>query len=166
MNWLGSSPSELQLLSLVKVNLSEEWRNATTDLNWDRGTMKGLYSLMDLKLEIYWPSLKRIVDLLTSLKKAPHESHIQFLERVQKKMLTGGVGSKNNFSLDWDKLLIVLILKGLPVGDTRNLLKCLLKDFSRREYLGAGTNLPPGVPLLVFLSKAMDPPDLLSTSGG
>ena len=55
---------------------------------------------MDLKLEIYWPSLKRIVDLLTSLKKAPHDSNIQFMERVQKKMVTGGVGSKNNFSLD------------------------------------------------------------------
>ena len=105
------------------MNLSEEWRNALTEFDWDSGTMKGLYTLMDLKLEIYWPSLKRIVDLLTSLKKAPHKSHIQFLERVQKKMLTGGVGSKSNFSLDWDKLLIVLILKGLPVGDQNEVLK-------------------------------------------
>ena len=76
MNWLGSSPSEVQFLSLVKVNLSEEQRNATTEFDWDRGTMKGLHTLMDHKLEVYWPSLKRIVDLLTSLKKAPHESHI------------------------------------------------------------------------------------------
>ena len=45
------------------------------------------------------------------------------MERVQKKMVTGGVGSKNNFSLDWDKLLIVLILKGLPVGDQNEVLK-------------------------------------------
>ena len=59
---------------------------------------------MDHKLEVYWPSLKRIVDLLTSPKKAAHESHIQFLERAQKKMITGGVGSKHQFSLDWDKL--------------------------------------------------------------
>ena len=90
MNWLGRSPSELQLLSLVKVNLSKDWHNATTGFDLDQGTMKTLYSLMDLKLEVYWPSLKRIVDLLTSLKKAPHESHIQFLERAQKKMPTGG----------------------------------------------------------------------------
>ena len=77
---------------------------------------------MDLKLEKYLPSLKRIVDLLTSLKKTHPKSHIQFLDRVQKKMLTGGVGSKNNFSLDWDKLLIALILKGLPVGDQNKVL--------------------------------------------
>ena len=94
----------------MKVNLSEEWRNATTEFNWDGGTMKGLHTLMDHKLEVYWPSLKRIVDLLTSLMKAPLESHIQFLERAKKKMITGGVGSKHQFSLDWDKLLIVSIL--------------------------------------------------------
>ena len=63
------------------------------------------------------------MDLLTSLKKAPHESHVQFLERAQKKMLTSGVGSKHQFSLDWDKLLIVLILKGLPVGDQNKILE-------------------------------------------
>ena len=125
MNWLGSSQSEVQLLSLVKVNLSEEWHNATTEFDWDQGTMKGLHILMDHKLEVYWPSLKRIVDLLTSLKKAPHESHIQFLERAQKKMITDGVGSKHKFSLDWDKLLIVLIPKGLPVGDQHKILERL-----------------------------------------
>ena len=38
-------------------------------------------------------------------------------------MLTGGVGSKHKFSLDWDKLLIVLILKGLPVGDQNKVLE-------------------------------------------
>ena len=42
LNCLGSSPSELQLLSLVKVNLSEEWCNATTEFDLDQGTMKGL----------------------------------------------------------------------------------------------------------------------------
>ena len=68
---------------------------------------------MDLKLEILWPSLKRIIDLLTSLKKAPHATHIQYTERVQRKIVTGGVGSKTSFSLDWERLLIVLILKGL-----------------------------------------------------
>ena len=85
--------------------------------------MKGLHILMDQKLEIYWPSLKRIVDLLTSPKKVPHESHIQFLERAQKKMITGGVGSKHQFSLYLDKLLIVLILKGSPLGDQNKILK-------------------------------------------
>ena len=40
-------------------------------------------------------------------------------------MITGGVGSKHQFSLDWDKLLIVLILKGLAVGDHKKLLKRL-----------------------------------------
>merc|ERR1711954_467104 len=85
--------------------------------------MKGLHIFLDHKLEIYWPSLKRKVDLLTSLKKAPHESHIQFLERAQKKIITGGVGSKHQFSLNWDKQLIILILKGLPVGDQNKILE-------------------------------------------
>ena len=76
---------------------------------------------MDQKLEITGP-LWRIVGLLTSQKKAPYESHIQFLERAQKKMITGGVGSKHQFSLKWDKLLIVLILKGLPVADQNKIL--------------------------------------------
>ena len=55
VNWLGTSPSEVQLLSLVKVNLSEEWKNATAEFDWDRGTMKGLHILMDQKLEITGP---------------------------------------------------------------------------------------------------------------
>ena len=38
-------------------------------------------------------------------------------------MVTGGVGSKNSFSLDWERLLIVLILKGLPVSDQNKILK-------------------------------------------
>merc|ERR1712081_35846 len=113
----------MQLHNLVKVNLSEDWRSSLTNYDWSKGSMQSLYRLMDPKLEIYWPSLQRIVDLLTSLKKAPHESHIQFMERVQKKMVTGGVGSKNNFSLDWDELLVLLILKGLPIGDQNEVLK-------------------------------------------
>ena len=38
-------------------------------------------------------------------------------------MITGGVGSKHKFSLDWDRLLIVLILKGLSVGDQNKILE-------------------------------------------
>ena len=38
-------------------------------------------------------------------------------------MITGWVGSKHQFSLDWDKLQIVLILKGLPVGDQNKVLE-------------------------------------------
>ena len=87
--------------------------------------MQSLYRLMDLKLEILWPSLKRIIDLLTSLKKAPHVPHIQYMERVQRKMVTGGVGSKTSFSLDWKRFLIVLILKGHPVSDQNEILKKL-----------------------------------------
>ena len=45
------------------------------------------------------------------------------MERVQKKNITGGVGSQNHFSLDWEKLLIVLILKGLPISDQNDILK-------------------------------------------
>ena len=64
---MGNTASENQLLNLVKENLSEEWCNALTEYDWNTGSMQGLYELMDLKLEIYWPPLKRIVDLLTSL---------------------------------------------------------------------------------------------------
>ena len=38
-------------------------------------------------------------------------------------MVTGGVGSKNNFSLDWERLLKVVILKGLSVSDQNKILK-------------------------------------------
>ena len=52
VNWLGNTPSQVQVLNLVKVNLSEEWHNALTEFDWNRGSMKNLYTLMDLKLEI------------------------------------------------------------------------------------------------------------------
>ena len=31
VNWMGNTASEMQLLNLVKVNLSEEWRSTLSD---------------------------------------------------------------------------------------------------------------------------------------
>ena len=114
---MGYSAGEKQLLNLVKINLSEEWRNTLSEYNWEAGSMKSLYKLMDQKLEILFPPLKMIIYLLTSLKKSPSETQVQYIKRVKNSMLTWGVGSKTAFSLNWDRLLIVLILKGLPISD-------------------------------------------------
>ena len=113
---MGGSADEQQLLNLVKINLSSEWRKTLADYHWETATMDGLYAYMDLKLEILFPPLKRIVHLLTSLKKSPQESHVQYLEWVKTAMLTGGVGSKNSFSLTWDKMIIVLVITGISNG--------------------------------------------------
>ena len=72
--------------------------------------MDGLYFHMDHKLEILFPPLKRAVHLLTSLKKSPQESHIQYLERV-------------TFTLSWDKLIIILLIKGLSKVDQCKILR-------------------------------------------
>ena len=45
------------------------------------------------------------------------------MEKVQRIMVTGGVGSETSFSLDWERLHFVLILKGLPVTDQNEILK-------------------------------------------
>ena len=72
---------------------------ALSDFDWDSETVQSLYEVMDLKLGVYWPPLKRTINLLTSLKKAQHETHLQFMERVKRSMKTGGVGSRHSFSL-------------------------------------------------------------------
>ena len=53
VNRMGNTASEMQLLNLVKVNLSEEWHSALNDFDWSKGSMQSLYTLMDLKFEIY-----------------------------------------------------------------------------------------------------------------
>ena len=49
---------------------------------------------------------------------------MQYMERVKTAMLTGGVGSRTSFSLTWDKMIIVLVLKGLSNNDQSELLRC------------------------------------------
>ena len=66
---MGNTAGEKQLLNLVKINLSEEWRHTLSEYDWEAGSMQSLYRFMDLKLEVLFPPLKRIINLLTSLKK-------------------------------------------------------------------------------------------------
>ena len=66
---MGNTAGDKQLLNLVQVNLSEEWRNTLSDYDWNAGSMQSLYRLMDMKLEVFLLPLKRFIDLLASLKK-------------------------------------------------------------------------------------------------
>ena len=110
----------------MKINLSSEWHHTLSDYDWESGSMNSLYKYMDLKLEVLFPPLKRIINILTSLKKSPQETHVQYMERVKNAMMTGGVRSRAAFSLAWDKLIIVLVLKGLTNNDQCNILKRLI----------------------------------------
>ena len=78
---------------------------------------------MDTQIDVYWPPLKRTINLMSSLKKSQQETHLQFLDHVKKAMKIGGVGSRNAFKLTWDKLMIVLIIKGLSTTDQNDILK-------------------------------------------
>ena len=86
--------------------------------------MDGLYFHMDNKLDNLFPPLKRTVHLLTSLKTNLQESHIQYMERVKTAMLTGGVGCRASFYLSWDKLIIILTIKGLSNANQCEILCC------------------------------------------
>ena len=64
-----------------------------------------------------------ISNLMLSLKKSQHETHLQFLDRVKKAIKTGETGSRHSFKLTCDKFLIVLIMKGLPTTDQNEILR-------------------------------------------
>ena len=67
--------------------------------------------------------LKRTINLLTSLKKNQQETHLQYVDRVKRALKTGWVGTRQDFALTWEKLLIVLIMKGLPTTDQNDILR-------------------------------------------
>ena len=69
INWVGGKADELKLLKLIKVNLPVEWVMALSDFDWETQTVQQLYELMDMRLNVYWPPLKRTINILTSLKK-------------------------------------------------------------------------------------------------
>ena len=85
--------------------------------------MNELYEFMDKPLDVYWPPLKRTIHIMSSLRKSQQETHLQFLERVKKAMRTGGLGTRNAFKLNWDTLLMVLIIKGLSISDQNKILE-------------------------------------------
>ena len=78
---------------------------------------------MDAKLNIRFPPLKRTVKLLTELKLNGSENPSQFLERVGREMRSGGIGEQPNINLNWERLLIILVVKGLPNNFQIELLK-------------------------------------------
>ena len=47
---------------------------------------------------------------------------MQYLDRVKKAMKSGGVGTEISFKPTWDKLLIVLIIKGLSITNQNYIL--------------------------------------------
>ena len=65
---MGGRANELQLLKLIKVNLPEEWIMALSDFDWENQTVQELYEYMAKKLNVYWPPVKRTINLMTSLK--------------------------------------------------------------------------------------------------
>ena len=75
--------------------------------------------------------------MLTELKLNSSENPSQVLERVGREMRTGGIGKEPNINLGWDRLLIVLVVKGLPAHLQVELLKkfdtleCTLDNLSR-----------------------------------
>ena len=69
VNWMGGTANELQLLKLIKVNLPEEWIMALSDFDWENQTVQELYEYMDIQLNVYWPPLKRTINLMTYLKR-------------------------------------------------------------------------------------------------
>lgn len=120
-SWVGPS-NEGQLISLAKIMLSSDWYNAMEDFNWNFTTLDALYVNMDRKPEVLFPPLKRVVSLLTSLKKSPQETHIQFYARVKAAIIIGGIGTKKSFNLSLDRLMIIRVIKGLPNSDQCELL--------------------------------------------
>ena len=95
---------------------------ALSEFDWENQTVQELYEFMEIQLNVYWSPLKRTINLMSSLKKTQHETHLQFLDRVKKAMKTGGVGSRHSFKLTWEKLMIVLINKGLSTTDQNDIL--------------------------------------------
>ena len=78
---------------------------------------------MDQRLNISHPPLKRAFTVFSSLKKSSTESHIQFLDRVKRTLVTGGLGTQEAFDLSWDRFIIILTIKGLPDVAQLELLK-------------------------------------------
>ena len=48
---------------------------------------------------------------------------MKYLDHVKKAVKTGGVGTRLSFKLTWDKLMIVLIIRGLPITDQNDILR-------------------------------------------
>ena len=116
--WWGAAylgpPNPSQLISMVRMYLSDEWMRLLAAIDWDEIEIDGLHVIMDKKLEIRFPPLKRTVKLFTELKLSNSESPSQFFERCGREMKTGGIGQQPNIVLSWDRLLVVLCVKGLP----------------------------------------------------
>ena len=104
------------------------------EFDWDIQTLQELYESMDIQLNVYWPPLKRTINLMSSLKKSQQETHLQYLDRVKKAMKTEGVGTRNSFKLTWDKLMIVRIIKGLSTTDQNDILQ-ILPNLNKRQPL-------------------------------
>ena len=158
LEW-GSSPSDLEkwflrwdlwwnasyqgpsnpgrLVQMQRMYMSDEWLRVLSDVNWGSISPLALQNLMDAKLNIRFPPLKRTVRLLTDLKLAGSESPSQFLERVGREMRSGGIGIQPHINLTWERLLIILVVKGLPNNFQIELLKrfdtleCTIENLTR-----------------------------------
>ena len=102
-------------MNMIRNDLSDSWlRNLTGHVDWGTTTAEQLEKVMDGLLSVHHPSLRRLIELMTSLSIAPQESPNEFGVRVQEQMEVGGIGSHDHFTLTWDRLEVGLILKGLP----------------------------------------------------
>ena len=87
------------------------------DFNCENTLVDALYITMDRKLELVFPPLKYAVSIFSVLHKCPQETYIQFYERVKQTLITGGIGTKESFDLSQDRLIIILVIKGLNNSD-------------------------------------------------
>ena len=69
---------------------------------------------MDQKLSQLFPITKRTVDLINIAPLQSNETPRQLYERVIKAMESGGIGTRADFKLDWDRLSVILTIKSLP----------------------------------------------------
>ena len=125
--WWGASWSgpenNTQLLALIRLKLSPEWKSALDNLDWTTVTVNQLYDFMDNKLNLTHPPLKRAMGLLPNLKKGGNKSYVQFYDCVKKALVTGGIGSWKIFNLNWDHLMVILVVKGVDQAAQIELLK-------------------------------------------
>ena len=86
-------PNPSKLVSFIRTKLYDKGIRALEFTDWESISLPQLHVIMDKKLELLFPPLKRATSLLSDLKVTSSESASQFLERVQIAMHSGGVGT-------------------------------------------------------------------------
>ena len=76
-----------------------------------------------------FPDLKRTTNLFRMQSHQTNETHADVLKQVERAVEFGGVGTKDNFLLDYERLIVVITISLLP----KLLQKELLNKFNSME---------------------------------